>query len=102
MTVRTDRRRTLASAVTYRVTSTILLAGITYLVSGQIFDSAVITVSFAFLATILFYFNDRAWERTDWGRKGPQDKPDSVTTADQTPLATGLGKSPKRARQSTP
>jgi uncharacterized membrane protein len=69
LTIKTHRKRTIASAVTYRVTSTVLLAAITYVVSGQIIDSAVITLSFAFLATILYYFNDRAWERTDWGRK---------------------------------
>ena len=74
MTVKTNRRRTLASAITYRLASTALLAVITYAVSGELFESAVITISFAILATVLFYFNDRAWERTDWGRKGSETK----------------------------
>ncbi len=65
----TSRKRTLASATTYRVASTLLLWAITYVASGQIIDSMVITVTFAILATGVFYFNDRAWERTDWGRK---------------------------------
>jgi uncharacterized membrane protein len=69
MTSGTQRRRTLASAVTYRVASTLLLMVITYAVAGQLFESAVITLSFAFLATVVFYMNDRAWERTDWGKK---------------------------------
>ncbi len=69
MTAKTHRKRTLASAITYRVVSTVALAFISYFVSGKLFDSAIITVTYAVIATILFYVNDRAWERTDWGRK---------------------------------
>jgi uncharacterized membrane protein len=69
MPATTHRKRTIASAITYRATSTILLGGISYLVTGQWFESLVVTIIFAILATIVFYFNDRAWERTDWGRK---------------------------------
>jgi len=69
LTVKTNRKRTIASAITYRVTSTILLAVISYVITGQWLESLAVTLTFAMLATILFYFNDRAWERTDWGRK---------------------------------
>ena len=69
LTVKTNRVRTIASAITYRVTSTILLAAISYVITGQWLESLAVTLTFAVLATILFYFNDRAWERTDWGRK---------------------------------
>jgi uncharacterized membrane protein len=69
MPATTHRKRTIASAITYRVTSTMLLGVISYLVTGQWFESLVVTITFAILATIIFYFNDRAWERTDWGRK---------------------------------
>ena len=56
--------------MTYRVASTILLAAISYVITGQWLESLAVTLTFALLATVLFYFNDRAWERTDWGRKG--------------------------------
>ena len=69
MTVKTHRKRTLASAITYRITSSILLAVISFTVTGQWIESLTVTASFAILATVLFYFNDRAWERTDWGRQ---------------------------------
>ena len=69
MTTKTDRKRTLASAVTYRFASSVLLAGISYFVTGAWIDSLTVTLAFAVTATALFYFNDRAWERTDWGRK---------------------------------
>ena len=69
MTAKTNRKRTLASAVTYRLASSILLAVISYLVTGAWIDSLAVTATFAVTATIVFYFNDRAWERTDWGRK---------------------------------
>lgn len=60
----------MASALTYRVASTILLMVLSYLIAGQLVESISISISFAILATILFYLNDRTWERTDWGRKG--------------------------------
>ena len=69
MTLITERKRTLASAITYRVVSTLLLMVITYLISGVLFDSLVITLTFAILATIVYYFNERAWERSGWGRR---------------------------------
>lgn len=75
LTVRTQRKRTLASAITYRVTSTVLLAAISYYATGQWVESAVVTITFALTATVLFYFNDRAWERTDWGRDSAQHVP---------------------------
>ena len=69
LTIMTTRKRSLASALTYRVVSTILLMVLSYLIAGQLVESIAISVSFAIFATILFYANDRAWERTDWGRK---------------------------------
>ena len=64
--------------MTYRGTSTILLAAISYFITGQWLESLAVTLTFAVLATVLYYFNDRAWERTDWGRK-----------AEDTPITTG-------------
>ena len=54
MTVKTHRKRTIASAITYRTLSTIALAVISYLISGKLFDSAAITISFAVVATLIF------------------------------------------------
>ena len=78
MTIKTHRKRTVASAITYRVTSTILLAAISYVVTGEWVESLAVTLSFAVLATILCYFNDRAWERTDWGRKAERTRDSSI------------------------
>lgn len=69
LTIKTHRKRTLASALTYRVSSTMLLMALSYLIVGQLVTSIELSLSFAILATVLFYFNDRAWERTDWGRR---------------------------------
>jgi uncharacterized membrane protein len=83
MPVSTERKRSIATAVTYRVTSTILLALISYFVTGQWLESLFVTLTFAFFATVLYYFNDRAWERTDWGRK------DSASATPQRSLPQG-------------
>ena len=84
LTVKTNRKRTIASAITYRVTSTILLAVVSYVITGQWLESLAVTLTFAMLATVLFYFNDRAWERTDWGRK-----PRSATETAGSSVASG-------------
>ena len=55
-------------AVTYRAAATALLGGITFWVTGQSTDSSVITVAFAALSTGIYYINDRAWEKSSWGR----------------------------------
>ena len=88
MATRTERKRTVASAVTYRVTSTVLLAGISWVATGQWEESLVVTVAFAFLATVLYYFNDRAWERSDWGRKGEVPRVPGPTSVRASPRAT--------------
>ena len=64
----TQKKRTLAVAATYRVASSVLLAVVTYLITGEFFDSSAITLAFAVVATAVYYVNDRAWERTGWGR----------------------------------
>ena len=68
MTAKTQRKRTIASALTYRTVSTIALAIISYALTGALVSSATITIVYAIAATLLFYINDRGWERTDWGR----------------------------------
>jgi uncharacterized membrane protein len=65
----TSRRRTVAAALTYRAASTVLLMILSYSIAGQLIESLAISISFAITATVLFYANDRIWERTDWGRK---------------------------------
>ncbi len=81
LTVKPGRKRTIASAITYRAISTILLGVISWVVTGEWVESLAVTLTFAFLATVLYYFNDRAWERTDWGRKaeGPIETSGPVT-----------------------
>ena len=95
MTAKTQRKRTIASAITYRVTSTVLLAAISWLVTGQWVESLIVTLSFALLATALYYFNDRAWERTDWGRKAgapavPEPTPFRISPSSKSAGVAGL------------
>jgi uncharacterized membrane protein len=59
----TKRKRKLASALTDRAASTVLLLALSYLITDQLVESIAISASFAILATILTYLNDRAWKR---------------------------------------
>ena len=69
MPVDSSHKRSLAMAITYRVMATILLGVISYAATGDFFDTSLITISFTVLATIVYYINDRVWNKVDWGRK---------------------------------
>jgi uncharacterized membrane protein len=71
--VNNTRKRTLVSAITYRAAATVLLGVISYTVTGEFTDTSVITVAFTVLATVVYYFNERAWNRVDWGKNYTQD-----------------------------
>ena len=40
------------------------------MVTGEFLDSSIITIAFAILATVVFYANDRAWNKVLWGKVG--------------------------------
>jgi uncharacterized membrane protein len=50
-------------SITYRVICIISLLAVTFLLTGDIYQSTAITVVFQTLQTFLYYLHERAWAR---------------------------------------
>ena len=61
------RKRSIAKAVSYRIICIIMLIFITYFITGNLIQMASIVVVFQSIQMVIYYFHERAWERTKWG-----------------------------------
>ncbi|MCD4654025.1 DUF2061 domain-containing protein [bacterium] len=60
--------RSWAKSITWRIIGIVLLGAITYLITKNWKDMAVITVIFHGIRVVLYYYHERVWEHIDWGR----------------------------------
>jgi uncharacterized membrane protein len=60
--------RSLAKTAAYRSVAIVLLAGITYIYTGNIGVTTIVTTLFNVTATVAYYALERAWDLIDWGR----------------------------------
>jgi uncharacterized membrane protein len=61
--------RSLAKTITWRVVATAITLAVVYAFTGSLGEASVITLTAAVLLAIGYYFHERAWERTHWGRR---------------------------------
>ena len=61
------RKRSLVKAVSYRIICIVMLAIITYLITGDILQMTSIVVIFQSIQMLIYYLHERAWERIKWG-----------------------------------
>jgi uncharacterized membrane protein len=64
-----SRKRSLTKAVTYRFIMTIVLIVISYVFTGDIYQTSSIVGVFTIIAIIVYYFHERIWNKITWGRK---------------------------------
>lgn len=64
-----SKTRTMIKALSYRGLVTAILAMISWTSTASIDQAAVITVAYAILATIGYYWHDRIWNKITWGTK---------------------------------
>ena len=62
-----DKKRTITRVLTYRVAAFVTLFIISYLFTGKLIDSSLISVIFNLVATIIHYFHERLWLKIGWG-----------------------------------
>ena len=62
------RKRSWAKSLTWRILGVVLLGLITYAITKDWKEMAVITAVFHGIRVILYYAHERVWERIDWGR----------------------------------
>lgn len=60
--------RSWAKSITWRVIGVVMLGVITYLITRDWKEMAVITVIFHGIRLILYYLHERVWEHVNWGR----------------------------------
>jgi len=65
--MRESRKRSIAKAISYRIICIIMLALVTYLITGDIFEMTSIVIVFQSIQMFIYYFHERLWERIKWG-----------------------------------
>jgi uncharacterized membrane protein len=58
-----ERQLAFAKTISWRVIATIVTGIIVYLFTGEIAESSKVTLSAAFVLTILYYFHEGDWDR---------------------------------------
>ena len=60
-------KRTLAKTAVYRGSITVLLFGLLWIFTGNIYETSLVTIVFNVVATIIYYFHERMWGKIQWG-----------------------------------
>ena len=63
-----SKKRSIAKSISFRIISIIVLAIITYLITGNIVEMTYIVIVFQTIQTFAYYFHERLWEKTMWGK----------------------------------
>jgi len=62
------RLRSLVKSITWRIMGILVLGTITWIITGDWIETTYITVTFNVIQVILYFFHERLWERTNWGK----------------------------------
>ena len=62
------RKRSNVKSVTWRVAGIVILGVITYAITRDMGATTGVTLAFHGVRFVLYYFHERLWERSDWGR----------------------------------
>ncbi|HJT46668.1 MAG TPA: DUF2061 domain-containing protein [Nitrososphaeraceae archaeon] len=61
-----SKRRSIVKTLTYRAVTTIILAVMTFVLTGNLYQTSIISILFAILATIAYYIHERIWTKIEW------------------------------------
>ena len=62
------RKRSWMKSITWRIGGIVILGGITYGFTRDVAQTTAITLFFHAVRFALYYFHERLWDRTNWGR----------------------------------
>jgi len=62
-------KRSLTKTIIWRVIATLITLVVTYMFTGELRQATNITLVIAVLLMVGYYFNERVWDRVQWGRK---------------------------------
>ncbi len=63
-----SHKRSLLKALIYKVGSVVVLAGVSWLFTGDLMKMSGITLSYELIAIVGYYAHERLWARVNWGK----------------------------------
>jgi uncharacterized membrane protein len=61
-----SKRRSIVKSLTYRAFTTIILGLLTFVLTENLYQTSIISIAFAILATIAYYAHERMWNKIKW------------------------------------
>lgn len=61
--------RSWCKSITWRIIGIFILGGLAWLFTRNWQETTMITITFHVIRLVLYYFHERLWERTNWGRR---------------------------------
>ncbi len=61
-----SKKRSAIKAITYRIIATAILGLVSWIYTGDVIATSGIALTFAAIATILYYFHERIWNKINW------------------------------------
>ena len=62
-----SKKRSIVKAISYRIICIIMLALVTFLITGDIIEMTTIVIVFQSIQMFIYYYHERLWERIKWG-----------------------------------
>jgi len=60
------RRRSIVKTLSYRAVVTVILAIVTFVFTGNLYQTSTIAIVFGIFATAAYYVHERLWSRISW------------------------------------
>ena len=64
-----SNKRSLSKSLSWRLTATVVLGIVSFILTGSIVEAAEITIVYNIIQVAVYYLHERAWERIRWGKK---------------------------------
>ena len=61
-----SRRRSIVKTLSYRAIVTVILAVVTFVFTGNLYQTSTIAIVFGILATLTYYLHERLWSKINW------------------------------------
>jgi len=63
------KRRSLAKAISWRLVAVFVLGLVSYLFTGNWYETAFITLVYNAVQVVVYYVHERMWDLLSWGRR---------------------------------
>lgn len=63
------KKRAIAKAISFRALGTIVLATVSWIITGNAFETSAITIAFTVIQVGTYYLHERIWNKISWGKK---------------------------------